>query len=143
MGPGLILNGLFKETVGRARPADITAFGGKRVFTPLLQFTDQCMSNCSFTPGEVGVTAACVMIVLVLFWRHLPRGARAAALSAGVALVCLSITLRVGLGRHFLSMRWHRSPSRALSHCGAGGCSTSARPAPRSPALRCGPICAR
>lgn len=103
VGPGLIVNGLLKETVGRARPADVTAFGGERVFTPLLQFTDQCVTNCSFTSGEVGMTAACVMIVLVLCWHHLPKGWRAAALAAGVALVWLSITLRVGLGRHFMS----------------------------------------
>ncbi|MDO5706759.1 MAG: phosphatase PAP2 family protein [Paracoccus sp. (in: a-proteobacteria)] len=103
VGPGLIVNGLLKEIVGRARPADITAFGGKRVFTPLLQFTDQCMSNCSFTSGEVGMTTAAVMIVLVLCWHLLPKGGRAAALTAGVALICLSITLRVGLGRHFMS----------------------------------------
>ncbi len=103
VGPGLIVNGILKSWVGRARPITVTEFGGDRIFTPMLQISDQCVRNCSFSSGEVATTSTFVFALLALSWGHLPPGARRFSVSAGAALICLSITLRIGLGRHFLS----------------------------------------
>ena len=52
IGPGLLANSLFKENWGRARPSQITQFGGTKTFTPPFEITDQCVSNCSFVSGH-------------------------------------------------------------------------------------------
>lgn len=103
LGPGLIVNAILKAWVGRARPASVTEFGGDRLFTPMLQVTDQCVNNCSFSSGEVAATSTFVFAVLALAWAHLTRRGRYLAASAGAALICMSTILRIGFGRHFLS----------------------------------------
>ena len=52
LGPGLVVNGILKEHWGRARPRDVTQFGGDRRFTPALVIADQCERNCSFSAGH-------------------------------------------------------------------------------------------
>jgi len=52
VGPGLIVNVVFKDHFGRARPAQIVEFGGTKQFTPALVPTDQCHKNCSFSSGH-------------------------------------------------------------------------------------------
>ncbi len=52
VGPGLIVNSLFKDHFGRARPFTVIEFGGDRVFTPAFVITDQCEKNCSFSSGH-------------------------------------------------------------------------------------------
>lgn len=102
-GPGLIVNLFLKALSGRARPTEISEFGGSAQFTPVAQFTDQCASNCSFSSGEVATTSGFVIVVLALIWPQIaPRWQKPAVL-AGAVLIVLSILLRVGLGRHFLS----------------------------------------
>ncbi|MDT1063378.1 phosphatase PAP2 family protein [Paracoccus sp. CPCC 101403] len=103
MGPGLIVNGLLKSWVGRARPVQITEFGGEKLFTPMLQISDQCALNCSFSSGEVAMVSTFVFAMLVLAWPHLGRRGKPVAAVSGVLLICLSVLLRVGLGRHFMS----------------------------------------
>ena len=41
IGPGLVVNVAFKDNWGRARPRDITEFGGERTFTPAFVISDQ------------------------------------------------------------------------------------------------------
>ncbi|GAB1360879.1 phosphatase PAP2 family protein [Rhodobacter sp.] len=103
VGPGLIVNAILKSWVGRARPITVTEFGGDRLFTPMLQISDQCVRNCSFSSGEVATTSTFVFALLALSWAHLTTRGRYLAASAGAMLICLSMTLRIGLGRHFLS----------------------------------------
>lgn len=103
VGPGLIVNALLKLEVGRARPAYIQEFGGDLRFTPMMQVTDQCSWNCSFSSGEVAMTSAAVMVVLALCWHLIPPRQRRTAVVIGAALIMLSTTLRLGLGRHFMS----------------------------------------
>jgi lipid A 4'-phosphatase len=55
LGPGLVVNTLFKEHWGRARPLQIEAFGGSKQFTPAFVLSDQCQSNCSFVSGDASV----------------------------------------------------------------------------------------
>lgn len=52
VGPGLIVNGVFKEFWGRARPSQIEAFGGDSTFSPPWMLADQCVSNCAFMSGH-------------------------------------------------------------------------------------------
>lgn len=95
LGPGLVVNSVFKSEWGRARPATVEQFGGDRRFSAALQRTDQCERNCSFVSGH----AAMGFSFMAFTWlfgdrRWLYRGA--------------VIGLLVGFGRilqggHFLS----------------------------------------
>ncbi len=55
LGPGLLVNEVFKAESGRARPATVEAFGGERRFTPAFDPADQCASNCSFVSGHAAM----------------------------------------------------------------------------------------
>ncbi|MBN2906905.1 MAG: phosphatase PAP2 family protein [Rhodobacteraceae bacterium] len=103
IGPGLIVNALFKAHFGRARPATILEFGGDKTFTPPFQIAGECARNCSFSSGEGALVAAVVIPVLVLAWPRLGGVARWAAGAAGVGLIIVTAGLRVIKGRHFLS----------------------------------------
>lgn len=103
VAPGIIVNLLLKEHVGRARPAHLSLFGGDKTFTPAFRITDQCASNCSFTSGEAALAATWVFALGCLLWGGLsPRG-RGWLLGLGAAFVALVAGLRVVLGRHFPS----------------------------------------
>jgi len=99
LGPGLLVNAILKDHWGRARPYQVEAFGGPRVFTRAPLPAAQCESNCSFVSGH-----AALGFSLVGFAFLLPHGRRrtiaiAAALGFG-ALVGLA---RIAAGRHFPS----------------------------------------
>ncbi len=55
LGPGLTVNVLFKDQWGRARPSQVTEFGGDGRFTPAWVVSDQCHHNCSFVCGDASV----------------------------------------------------------------------------------------
>ncbi|HHD84216.1 MAG TPA: phosphatase PAP2 family protein [Campylobacteraceae bacterium] len=52
LGPGLVVNFVFKEHWGRARPVQVTQFGGEKNFTPAFIPANQCSHNCSFSCGH-------------------------------------------------------------------------------------------
>ncbi len=97
LGPGLVVNGLFKEHWGRARPAQITEFGGTQQYTPPLQISDQCESNCSFSCGH-----ASMGFVFLAFGYLFPRRRRT-LFAAGIALGLVVGLGRMMQGRHFFS----------------------------------------
>lgn len=102
LGPGLLANTLFKEHWGRARPADIAAFGGEAAYTPPFEMANQCARNCSFVSGEGSAIAMMAILLGVLAWPWL----RARHLSWTIALTgvaSLGVALRIVKGRHFLS----------------------------------------
>ncbi len=68
LGPGLIVNWVFKENWGRARPAHIEIFGGDKKFVPAYVFSDQCETNCSFSSGHA--SGAYFVIALALLARR-------------------------------------------------------------------------
>lgn len=103
VGPGLIVNLILKEHSGRARPANVIEFGGEKLFTPVLHFTDQCASNCSFSSGETALSSAVAFAFLVLLWPHLGKRGRLVGLLTGAGLIGVTLGLRIGLGRHFAS----------------------------------------
>ena len=55
MGPGLIVNFVFKDNWGRARPNDVIQFGGTSAFTPAFAISGECHHNCSFVSGHAAV----------------------------------------------------------------------------------------
>jgi lipid A 4'-phosphatase len=97
LGPGLVVNVGFKDHWGRARPAQITAFGKERAFTPALIPSDQCRRNCSFASGEAATGFGLVVLGL------LARRRRILALLPGVALGTSLSVVRMAAGGHFLS----------------------------------------
>lgn len=106
LGPGLMADGLLKRFWGRARPADVTDFGGSAQYSMAFLPTDQCLSNCSFVSGEVaGATATAIALALFIrLWRSsLTPLAYRALMVLACALPLLSALQRISSGRHFLS----------------------------------------
>jgi membrane-associated PAP2 superfamily phosphatase len=98
LGPGLLVNGILKETWARPRPGSVIEFGGEHRFMPWWDPRGTCDSNCSFVSGEtssaVWITAPAMMTPLP--WRYAALGA-AALYGAGFAFI------RLLAGGHFLS----------------------------------------
>lgn len=94
----VIINGIFKEFWGRARPSQIREFGGKADFTPAWEITNQCHSNCSFTSGHAGM-AACVALLAIF----LPAKFRKPYLVFAVIFYAIAGFMRMAVGGHFLS----------------------------------------
>ncbi len=97
IGPGLIANALFKENWGRARPRQITEFGGASEFTPPLLMSDQCASNCSFVSGDASMGFALLAFALIAPRHHRFWVALAILFGAFIGLI------RMIQGAHFLS----------------------------------------
>jgi lipid A 4'-phosphatase len=98
LGPGALVNLVFKPIWGRARPRQVIEFGGKQIFTPAWTITDQCSWGCSFVSGEAAASAFIVAFAFIA-----PPRWRVPALIAGV-LVTLAVSFaRVAAGGHFLS----------------------------------------
>ena len=51
----ILINIIFKNFWGRARPGDIIQLGGKESFTPWYQISDACNTNCSFVSGDAAI----------------------------------------------------------------------------------------
>jgi lipid A 4'-phosphatase len=96
LGAGLIVNVVFKNHFGRARPRNLQEFGGSRQFTPAFVVTDQCKSNCSFASGDAAGAFFFMAFAIALTRR---RVIAVAAVGFGVA-VSLS---RIATGAHFFS----------------------------------------
>lgn len=98
LGPGLIVNLIFKEIWGRPRPVETDLFGGAFPFVPAGQWSDYCASNCSFVSGESSAMFWLLALVPLFpaVWRR-PAGAVLLALAA------LAAGMRVAFGAHYLS----------------------------------------
>jgi lipid A 4'-phosphatase len=96
LGPGFV-TWAAKEHTLRARPFDVTEFGGAREFTPALKATQQCVDNCAFPSGHVACGFFFVSLMLIdprRRWRWIALG-----LWAG-AMVSLA---RISVGAHWLT----------------------------------------
>lgn len=94
----LIVNVWLKSFSGRPRPVRTDLFGGDMPFVPAGEFTDHCISNCSFVSGES--SGAFWLICLAAL---LPRRWRPAALAVTGAVAVWVAGLRVAFGAHYLS----------------------------------------
>jgi len=95
LAPGLIVNSLFKEEWGRARPMDIVEFGSTKTFTPAFILSDQ--GGNSFSSGHGA--AAFSVLGFALLARKRRQLWISLALSYGVAV---SFARIIG-GGHFFS----------------------------------------
>ena len=98
VGPGLVVETLLKPHWGRARPRDISEFGGVLSYSPAWQFSDQCHGNCSFVSGH-----AAVAFLLTDYEFVLPLKWRAPVLILGIALGFAMGIVRMAQGAHFIS----------------------------------------
>ncbi len=96
LGPGLLVNTVFKDHWGRARPAQIEPFGGQAQFTPAWIPSQQCDTNCSFVCGDSSVGFS---LLALAFLAKRPRRWFIAATVSGGGLGLM----RMAQGGHFLS----------------------------------------
>jgi lipid A 4'-phosphatase len=97
LGAGLLVNAVFKDNWGRARPKHVLEFGGQKNYTPPLQPANQCTRNCSFTSGDASV-GFCLYAYCFMF----PAKRRQWFLAGTLAGLGLGVG-RMSLGAHFFS----------------------------------------
>ncbi len=100
LGPGLIVNTVFKDHWGRPRPADIVQFGGTEAYRPFWS-PGAAGQGRSFPSGHAAV-GFFVMAPYFVLRRRAPRWARK-ALSAGILYGGLMGLGRMIQGGHFLT----------------------------------------
>jgi lipid A 4'-phosphatase len=93
--PGLVVNQIFKEHWGRARPVQVSALGGDRPFTPAFVHTGA--RGGSFCSGHVAAAAYLIAVA------HLLGGPRSGWFIAAVLYTALVGLARMAAGGHFLS----------------------------------------
>jgi lipid A 4'-phosphatase len=98
MGPGIVSNLAFKDHWGRARPSQITEFGGTKLFTPAFIPSNQCNRNCSFVSGE----ASSVFVVFFAAAFVFRRKAMALVL-CGITAGVIAGLVRMSQGAHFIT----------------------------------------
>jgi lipid A 4'-phosphatase len=96
LGAGLIVNVTLKNNFGRARPRNVTQFGGSQQFTPAFVASGECVTNCSFSSGA----GAGAFFSLAL---ALASSRRRAMLVAAIGFGGLVSIARIASGAHFLS----------------------------------------
>lgn len=99
LGPGLLTNTILKDHWGRARPSQVTEFGGAKSFTPALLPAAQCDRNCSFVSGD-GAMAFSLVGFGFLPWR---RTRRRLVIGAALGFGSFVSVARIAQGGHFLS----------------------------------------
>ncbi len=99
IGPGLVVNTVFKDHWGRARPAQVIQFGGDKRFSPAFVPSDQCDTNCSFPAGDPAVG---FFFVSAGFLIPTP-GRRRLAIVGAIGLGGMLGLARMAQGGHFLS----------------------------------------
>jgi lipid A 4'-phosphatase len=97
VGPGLVVNAVFKDQWGRARPRDVVEFSGDKQFTPAFVISDQCQRNCSFVAGDPSV------VFFFVSFAFLARRRRWLVYAGSIAGGSLVGTARIAGGAHFLS----------------------------------------
>ena len=98
VGPGLVVNLIFKPVWGRARPVHIGQFGGRDQFTSAWTVAGQCKWNCSFVSGEAAASA-----LILAFCFVVPARWRMTALLAACAVTLAVSFARIAAGGHFFS----------------------------------------
>jgi lipid A 4'-phosphatase len=98
LGPGLVIDVALKGHWGRARPNEITQFGGNARFSAALLPADQCSANCSFVSGHA---SAGFFFVSLGFLGN--TAARRKWTLIGLTLGGIAGLGRISQGGHFLS----------------------------------------
>lgn len=99
LGPGVAVNTVLKDHWGRARPSQVTEFGGAQAFTPAPLPATVCDRNCSFVSGHASVGFGLIAFAFLAGDRRRRRALGAGAGAAGTAIGLV----RMAQGAHFLS----------------------------------------
>jgi len=100
LGPGLLVNEVFKEHWGRPRPHQLSAFGGTKAYLPPLM-PGATSEGKSFPCGHSSVGYA--LVAFVLIWLRRRPWLAAAALGVSLVIGSLLGVGRIVAGDHFLS----------------------------------------
>ncbi len=113
LGPGLIVNSVLKENIGRARPLHIAEFNGGLEFSPALFPSNQCSHNCSFPSGHAAMAFYFTALAYAYVLRNNEKQESAVEengtkdfsiiYSAGFLFGWLVGFIRIIMGGHFLS----------------------------------------
>jgi membrane-associated phospholipid phosphatase len=98
LGPGLLVNEVFKAHFHRPRPVHVQPFGGDAAFRPFYRADGACVKNCSFPSGETAAS----------FWMMAPAALappplRGVAVAAAILFGAATGLGRMAVGAHFLS----------------------------------------
>lgn len=96
IGPLFLVNSVFKDHWGRARPSQIVEFGGTKTFTRAALPTDQCAKNCSFVSGHA--STGFFFLAPAFLFAHRRRW-----LAVGTAAGLAVGLVRIIQGGHFFS----------------------------------------
>lgn len=97
MAPGIVVNTILKENVGRPRPENTTIYGGTETFLPPFVVSDE-KGGTSFVSGHASF--AFTFMVFGLFFRGIKRKI---IFSAGFIFGSLAGFVRIFQGRHFFT----------------------------------------
>lgn len=100
IGPGLLVNSVFKEHWGRPRPREIVEFGGKKQFLQPWQKGEDGKGR-SFPSGHS--SAAFYMAAPYLIYRRTDRRRAYAWLAGGMLFGIIMSVARITQGAHFVS----------------------------------------
>jgi lipid A 4'-phosphatase len=100
LGPGLIVNNVFKDHWGRPRPADIVNFGGTETFRQFWEIGEAGQGK-SFSSGHAAV--GFFLFAPFFFLRKSHRSAALAFLCLGIVFGFFMGTGRMIQGGHFLT----------------------------------------
>jgi lipid A 4'-phosphatase len=98
VGPGLVANLVLKEHSGRARPIQISEFGGTKPFSAVLVPATHCHRNCSFISGE----ASSMFVIFFAAAPIVPQWS-AILIATGTVFGLAAGIVRMAQGAHFLS----------------------------------------
>jgi membrane-associated PAP2 superfamily phosphatase len=100
LGPGLIVNTVFKDNWGRPRPAHIETFGGAEHYIPPLKYNAHGEGN-SFPSGHSSLGFG--FIAFWFLWHKKRKAWANYAFAFSLSLGCLFGYSRMAAGGHFLS----------------------------------------
>lgn len=99
IGPGLVVNFVFKDHWGRPRPVMVQEFAGDSVFQKPFVISNQCGKNCSFVCGDASMGFWAFAFMPLLATRRKKIIAFGTAIVAGGGLGLM----RIAQGGHFFS----------------------------------------
>jgi len=100
LGPGLVVNVLFKDQLGRARPREVVEFGGSHQYTPIWK-PGSTGKNSSFPSGHAAIAFFLMAPWFIL--RDEKQDLATGFLVAGLLFGMLVSTARVLQGGHFIT----------------------------------------
>lgn len=97
LGPGLFVNLVAKDKIGRPRPSQVVPFHGEFDYVPPFSYSSACSRNCSFVSGHASVGFVFAGLAFVF------RTYRKTILLSAIASGSVIGYVRMAQGGHFFS----------------------------------------